>query len=188
MPNVKKYRVEVAANSTYGAQYVPLWEVKCIRAVLSLRSKSGNVPADVIKVSKDISHCPDPEVIGVTLGSAKADCLRKYGRKAFDKAYPTDEDFESEFLAALPTETVKADVVEQVAVSIRKTLPIEEIKGIGPSIADAILAVLGDGTYATLAEADPSQLVGIDGVSLVGAKRFIDEAKSKVDVKVFSEE
>ena len=184
MVDVNKVCVEADVGYTWAAQCVPPYEVPCIREWAKYRTH-GRLAAGSIKVSRTIPDGEDPIAKGVTLEGEQARLEKQY-QALFRRAFPTDEDFLDEFRASLPGGVVSL-TDDKTAVAIRKTLPIEVIKGIGPALADGIAAILGDGELETLAISDPIELQGIDGVSLSSAKRFIDDAANLSNIAILKE-
>lgn len=175
--DIKRIRCDAAVGPTWAARFVPLYEVRCIRE-WAKRKTRGMISPDDMRVSKDVpDHIED--VIGASMYGEMARLKQKY-RQDFEKAYPTEEDFADEFNATL--DQYKIDVPDEVDPraqgTVRTWKPIEEIKGIGPSIADAIAVLLGDGELATLAEADPMELIAVDGLSLSGSVQVVADAKA----------
>lgn len=168
---VDLYEVVVPSGHTYGAIYIPRYVIPIMRAKAAKRWGSTAV--------KGMTSCIST-FEGNTSWSFEsaadeyARCRGAYDSEAFDKAYPT----EASFYEALEAESGAAGV----ATSDREKQPIEEIKGIGPAIADAIVTLLGDGELATLAQANASDISGAtETLSYDKATKFIYDAKVLVE-------
>jgi len=173
-------------RKTWAAAYVALYEVKCYREKMKLGRKGGVLPPDSFKVTQDVPEWEGP-IQNVTLEGEYARIRKVYGPAVVDKAYPTEDLFAAEFNDTCAVHGIGAAAAPKVNTqSIRNTLPIESIKGIGPATADGIADVLGDGDLASLSIADPVLLMGVEDMNLVKAKRFINAAKDLIgDADIF---
>lgn len=169
--DIQRLDVYVPMRNTQLVKRVPPYEIPCLRELIKIKN---NIALDQLKI---VGKSPDGAVVRDANMRNELRRLQQSYKKLFRLAYATDADFEEAFAEAAKSYRVgDAEEIGTLAEE-REPLPIESINGIGESLADAIAAQLGSGSFKDLAEADPFLLQGIDGISMKGAKKFIAEAR-----------
>lgn len=173
VPNI---RIAIPTRTTIH-KYEPEYTVPLLEALWASKLVDGQ-SLGVHRLSVN-NPCHTPVLFRETTARAEFDRLRSaYGfnptnnEPIFDRIYPAFSAFVGAFDRAVarsqPTE-------EKIDENKRETLEVEELKGVGQELADA-LELRGFGTLARLAAAAPADVAAVPGISQSRAECLVREA------------